>query len=71
LDRVHVALDCRKLLVFRNFQIVLGLQVEPELRARFEVTSQSQSGVGRSATMSAMRVTGTRRSSASLFMLRR
>jgi hypothetical protein len=45
-DWLHVSLNFRKFLVFGDFQIVLRLKVEPELRRRFEIPSQAQCRVG-------------------------
>jgi hypothetical protein len=69
---LHVSFNPRELFVFGRFQIVVGLKIQPELRRSIEVTCQSRAVSAeiprRSAAMSAMRFTGTRKSSASLFM---
>jgi hypothetical protein len=74
-DRSHIAFQVGYVFIFGNFQIVFRLKIQPEARRGLEIAAQPQCGIRREprrpATMSAMRVTGTRKSSANLFMLSR
>ena len=48
-SRVYLFVDGRALRVLRNPQIISGLEVEPKLGRRAEVTRQAKRGVGRDA----------------------
>jgi len=37
------------MIVFRDFEVVFCLKIQPELRARFEIARQSQGRIGRDA----------------------
>src|SRR2546422_314992 len=74
LQRLHVALNLRSDFVLGNSQVVARLEIHPERQAVLEIACETQRAVSaviprRSLTMSAIRVTGTRKSTAILFML--
>jgi len=73
LQRVYIPFNLGEFVVFSDLETVFRLKVKPEFRRGLEVASQTQRRIDcharRSATISAIRVTGTRRSSVSLFVL--
>ena len=75
LQRLNIAFDFRGDSILSGFQVEAGLEVHPNSRCVLEVPGEALGGVRGDGTTLVddigMRVTGTRRSRAILFMLRR
>jgi hypothetical protein len=71
---LHISRNLGGDLVLGNFQLVARLEIHPESSGVLEITRKAQRRVGGDAaalsTTSAIRVTGTRKAMAVLFMLK-
>jgi hypothetical protein len=73
LQRAHIAFNLISNFMLGNFQVIARLEIHPERRTVVEVARETQGCVSSNCAfqvaLSAIRVTGTRKSIATLFIL--